>query len=76
MESDFMTDEQVLQIRKLRPQVMRYYVIASTVDLSRDIVRNYCRSKQIGDFRAEYEMNLKDKMNDGWPVPFVDVFEI
>ena len=60
-----MTDEQALQIRKLRAQGMGYRAIASTVNLSRDIVRNYCRSKGIGGFRAEYEMNLKDRMNDG-----------
>ena len=62
---DFMTDEQALQVRKLRAQGMGYRAIASTVNLSRDIVRNYCRSKGIGGFRAEYEMNLKDRMNDG-----------
>ena len=60
-----MTDEQALQIRKLRAQGMGYRAIASTVNLSRDIVRNYCRSKGIGGFRAEYEMNLRERMNDG-----------
>ena len=60
-----MTDEQALQIRKLRAQGMGYRAIASTVNLSRDIVRNYCRSRGIGGFRAEYEMNLKERMNDG-----------
>lgn len=60
-----MTDEQALQIRKLRAQGMGYRAIASAANLSRDIVRNYCRSKGIGGFRAEYEMNLKDRMKDG-----------
>ena len=60
-----MTEDQALQIRKLRAQGMGYRAIASTVNLSRDIVRNYCRSKGIGGFRAEYEMNLRERMNDG-----------
>ena len=60
-----MTDEQALQIRKLRAQGMGYRAIASAANLSRDIVRNYCRSKGIGGFHIEYEMNLKERMSDG-----------
>ena len=68
-----MTDEQSLQIRKLRAQGMGYRAIAATVNLSRDIVRNYCRSNGIGGYRAEYEMNLKDRMNDGRACAFCGV---
>ncbi len=60
-----MTDEQALQIRKLRAQGMGYRAIATTVNLSRDAVRAYCRSVGIGGYRIEYEMNLKERMNDG-----------
>lgn len=60
-----MTDEQALQIRKLRAQGMGYRAIASTVNLSRDIVRNYCRSKGIGGFHVEYEMNLAERISSG-----------
>ena len=60
-----MTEEQALQIRELRDHGMGYRSIASTVNLSRDIVRNYCRSKGIGGFRADNEKKLKDCMEDG-----------
>lgn len=60
-----MTDEQALQIRKLRAQGMGYRSIASTVNLSRDLVRNYCRGQGLGGFRIEYEMNLQERMKDG-----------
>ena len=60
-----MTDEQALQIRKLRSQGMGYRAIASVTNLSRDYVRNYCRSMGIGGYRIEYEMNLQERMNDG-----------
>lgn len=60
-----MTEEQALQIRKLRAQGMGYRAIASTVNLSRDLVRNYCRSRGIGGFRIEYDMNLQERMKDG-----------
>lgn len=60
-----MTDEQALQIRKLRAQGMGYRAIASVTNLSRDTVRNHCRTAGIGGYRIEYEMNLRERMNDG-----------
>ena len=60
-----MTDEQALQIRKLRGQGMGYRAIASVMNLTRDAVRAYCRSVGIGGFRIEYGMNLKERMDDG-----------
>lgn len=60
-----MTDEQALQIQKLRAKGMGYRTIASTVNLSRDQVRNYCRSLGMGGLRAEDEKGLKDRMNKG-----------
>lgn len=39
-----MTEFQEKQIRDLRLQGTGYRAIASVVDLSRDIVRNYCKS--------------------------------
>lgn len=60
-----MTDDQALQIRKLRARGMGYRAIASTTNLSRDIVRNYCRSKGLGGYRFEHKMNLKQRMNAG-----------
>ena len=60
-----MTDDQALQIRKLRAGGMGYRTIASNVNLSRDIVRNYCRSNGIDGVRADIEKNLADRMQDG-----------
>ena len=60
-----MTEEQGLQIRKLREQGMGYRAIASAVNLSRDSVRNYCRSRGLAGYRIEYEMNLHDRMQEG-----------
>ena len=60
-----MTDEQALQIRKLRAQGMGYRAIASVVNISRDTIRSYCKSVGIGGFRIEYEMNLRERMEDG-----------
>ena len=56
---DFMTDEQARQIKKLRANGMGYRAIASMLDLSRDTVRNYCRSAGIGGRLAEDEKELK-----------------
>ena len=60
-----MTDEQALQIRSLRANGMGYRTIASTLNLSRDVVRNYCRSNGIGGFRADNGKKLKTRMEDG-----------
>lgn len=60
-----MTDEQALQIRKLRAQGMGYRAIGTMTGLSRDLVRNYCKSRGIGGYRQEYELNLKDRIYDG-----------
>ena len=61
----FMTEEQALQIRKLRAGGMGYRVIASMVNLSRDRVRNYCRSNSIDGVRADKEYNLSERIKDG-----------
>ena len=62
---DFMTYEQARQIKKLRANGMGYRTIASMLDLSRDTVRNYCRSAGIDGRLAEDEKQLKIRMSDG-----------
>lgn len=62
---DFMTDEQARQIKKLRANGMGYRTIASMLDLSRDTVRNFCRSAGIDGRLAEDEKELKIRMSAG-----------
>lgn len=40
-----MTEQQAKQIREMREQGIGYRSIALTVGLSRDIVRNFCKSR-------------------------------
>ena len=67
---DFMTDEQALQIKKLRGNGMGYRAIASMMNLSRDTVRNYCRSAGIGGLIAENEKELRGRMKSGTACAF------
>ena len=65
-----MTDDQALQIRKLRTGGMGYRTIASVVDLSRDQVRNYCRANGIGGILADSEKKLAERMQHGQACAF------
>ena len=60
-----MTDFQEKQIRELRVRGIGYRAIASTVGLSRDIVRNYCKKHGMDGFAEELTVNLKEQMQQG-----------
>jgi hypothetical protein len=60
-----MTREQETLIRQLRMKGTGYKAIATQVGLSRDIVRNFCRSNQMGGFGEATKLNLKEQMGDG-----------
>ena len=46
-ERDRMTEFQEQQIRLMREQGIGYRLIGNRLGLSRDIVRNYCRSRKL-----------------------------
>ena len=60
-----MTETQGLQIRKLRQKGLGYRAIALQVGVPRDSVRNYCKRRGLGGYRPEYDMNLKERIEDG-----------
>ena len=60
-----MTDAQAKQIRELRMKGVGYRAIASVTGLSRDIVRNYCRSNGLDGFAAAVTLNKKEQMQQG-----------
>ena len=62
-----MTQEQAAQIEALRAQGMGYKAIASTVGLSRDIVRNYCKAHGMEGYGEAAALNLQAKGNAGGP---------
>lgn len=60
-----MTPFQSRQIRDLRLRGMGYKGIASVTGLSRDIVRNYCKSHGLSGLGIEVTMNIKEQMENG-----------
>jgi endogenous inhibitor of DNA gyrase (YacG/DUF329 family) len=65
-----MTELQAAQIRELRVQGTGYRAIASVVGLSRDIVRNYCKSHGLDGYAAVLTMNMKERMHNGFACQF------
>ena len=57
-----MTELQAEQIRKMRTQGVGYRAIASVVGLSRDIVRNYCRSHGMDGYASAFTKNIQEQM--------------
>ena len=57
-----MTELQAEQIRKMRTQGVGYRAIASVVGLSRDIVRNYCRSHGMDGYASALTKNIQEQM--------------
>ena len=53
---------QAEQIRKMRTQGVGYRAIASVVGLSRDIVRNYCRSHGMDGYASALTKNIQEQM--------------
>lgn len=60
-----MTDNQAASIRELRMKGVGYRAIASVLGLSRDIVRNYCRSRGLDGYGAAAKLNFKEQMENG-----------
>lgn len=60
-----MTEEQGIQIVKLRGQGLGYKQIAGMVNLSRDSVRSYCKTRGLTGYVSAVRMNMKDMMDRG-----------
>lgn len=60
-----MTEFQAKQIRELRLRGTGYRAIASVVGLSRDVVRNYCKSHGLDGYASVLTMNMKEQMQNG-----------
>lgn len=60
-----MTKFQSKQIRELRMRGVGYRAIASVTGLSRDVIRNYCKSQGIDGYAAELTVNMKEQMQQG-----------
>ena len=60
-----MTEYQESQIRGLRMRGAGYKAIASATGLSRDIVRNYCKSHSLEGLASEFTMNMKEQIEKG-----------
>uniref|UniRef100_UPI00405673B4 RNA polymerase subunit sigma-70 n=1 Tax=Agathobacter sp. TaxID=2021311 RepID=UPI00405673B4 len=57
-----MTEQQAKQIRKMREQGIGYRSIALTVGLSRDIVRNFCKSRGLSGYGPALTKNLQEQV--------------
>lgn len=64
-----MTKEQAAQIKELRMQGKGYKAVASAVELSRDIVRNYCRANGMEGYGEAVKLNLRKEMAEGTAMP-------
>ena len=60
-----MTDFQAKQIRELRLRGAGYKSIASAVGLSRDTVRNYCKSHGLDGYASALVLNVKEQIESG-----------
>lgn len=60
-----MTEQQKLQIRKLRQQGLGYQAIGKTLNLSRDSVRSYCKNHELNGVSVEVQMNTKERIANG-----------
>ena len=60
-----MTEEQGIQIVKLRGQGLGYKQIANMVNLSRDSVRSYCKTRGLTGYVSAVQMNMKELMERG-----------
>lgn len=64
-----MTPFQSRQIRDLRLRGVGYKGIASVTGLTRDIVRNYCKSHGLNGLGIEVTTNIKEQMESGARMP-------
>ena len=61
-ERDRMTEFQEQQIRLMREQGIGYRLIGNRLGLSRDIVRNYCRSRKLDGYGKALSKNLEEQV--------------
>ena len=57
-----MTEQQAKQIREMREQGIGYRSIALTVGLSRDIVRNFCKSRGLSGYGSALTKNIREQV--------------
>ena len=60
-----MTDIQAKQIREFRIKGVGYKAIASVLGLSRDVVRNYCKSHGLDGLAVEVVANMEEPVPQG-----------
>ena len=60
-----MTDLQACQIREMRLKGEGYRSIATATGLSRDSVRNYCKTHGINGFGEAAKLNLQEQIKQG-----------
>lgn len=60
-----MTAYQARQIREFRMKGVGYRSIAAVTGLSRDIVRNYCKTHDLDGFGVELTANMKEQIQRG-----------
>lgn len=65
-----MTEAQAASIRELRMKGVGYRTIGSLLGLSRDIVRNYCKSKGLDGYGAATKLNIKEQIESGYACAF------
>lgn len=63
--SETVTDAQAEQIQKLRFEGMGYKAIAAFLGLSRDQVRNYCKSHDYAGYGPAVTLNKQEQMDQG-----------
>lgn len=56
-----MTEQQAIQIRNMRSDGIGYRSIAMAVGLSRDIVRNFCKSRGLSGYGKALKRNIEEK---------------
>lgn len=60
-----MTDLQAIQIRELRLKGIGYRSISTVVGLSRDIVRNFCKTNGMDGYASAMTKNVQEAMQQG-----------
>ena len=60
-----MTDLQEKQLHEYRIKGFGYKAIASVLGLSRDVVRNYCKSHSLEGFASEVAVNIEEQIQQG-----------
>lgn len=65
-----MTNEQAAQIVEMRKKGIGYKSIATVVGLSRDIVRNYCRTHNLTGYGSALTKNVQIMIENGDACPY------